>query len=225
MSSSIRISWFRKHGFEQNPLSVKPKGGLIGVDYSKLKKSLNQKSIWAIIGDYGCGKTTLLKQLIRENNNRVIYLSHNRVDGSMNVKKFLINKGNFLKRLFNILPKNILFLIDESHNLNQNELDSLMEYYEKGVIQNLVFVNPNINLIGKVCNNALNLSKIDVENAVELVKERLNPVDLIEINAIKEIHAIVNGNPRKILEYSDMAIKMAYEVGDGRATTKHIPFL
>ena len=128
-------NWFKKNGFDKNPLSIKPESGTINgyeTALNKLKSDLGKKQgIWKIKGNYGTGKTTLLKKLLKKYKitKKVIYLSHNRIDGSMNVRQLLIKSNNFFKRIFGIVPNDIILLIDESTNLNSKEVSELIHYY------------------------------------------------------------------------------------------------
>jgi type II secretory pathway predicted ATPase ExeA len=230
--------WYKKNGFNKNPLSVKPGlSKLIGYEkeIDELEKDLGKKqSIWEIQGEYGTGKTTILKGILKkyDKNHRIVYFSHNRVDGSVNIRRLLISKNTFFKKLIGIVPSDIILLIDESANLNTKEVSELIYYYKLNHIKNIILVNINFKnhrsyqmlkeLIGK---NVINLTKITKEASVEMVHERLDEKDLISSEAIMQIYDLAKGNPRKILEYSENAIKIAYSIGDGRATDRHVILL
>lgn len=231
-------NWFKKNGFSKNPLNVKPSlNKLIGYEkeLEKLEKHLGKKqSIWEIKGGYGTGKTTILKGILKKykQDHTIAYFSHNRVDGSVNIRKLLISKNTFFKKLIGFVPDDMILLIDESVNLNTKEVSELIYYYKLNHIRNILLVSPSFKnhrsyeklkeLIGK---NVINLSQITKEEAVEMIHERLDEKDLISVDAIIKIYDLAKGNPRKVLEYSENAIMIAYEIGDGRATDRHVILL
>ena len=74
-------------------------------------------------------------------------------------------------------------------------------------------------LIGK---NVIDLTnKFSKEDAADMIHKRLEKKDLISFDALTKIYELAKGNPRKILEYAEMTIKIAYDIGDGRATDRH----
>ena len=217
----MKKNWFEKHGFKSNPLSIKPDSEiLIGFieEIKKLQDDIeNKKSIWAIYGGFGSGKTTLVRKLLRKYKNST-YFSHSRVDGSISIKRLIQKRVPFLLRILGKMPKDSVLFLDEAHEMNNKEVNEIMEYYKSGNIKNLILINPNSLIEVK---NKINLNKIPKEDAIELVHTRLDGNDLISVQALSMIYDFSKGNPRKILEYAERAIKIADEIGDGRATDKH----
>ena len=84
-----KLTWFHELGFFDNPFSIKPAAfdnELMG--YSQVIKEINDKVAGSYIvfisGEYGTGKTTVLKKIINEfkGKKQVIYYNYNQSEKS-----------------------------------------------------------------------------------------------------------------------------------------------
>ncbi|MBR9676403.1 AAA family ATPase [Candidatus Woesearchaeota archaeon] len=234
----LSLTWYEKNDFDTNPLNIKPKEDQEIIGHEEkirvFEEGLDQKSIWVVYGGFGCGKTTLMKRLIKKyaGKHKLIYVSHNRVDGSMNTKKILQKRMGKIKRLLRIMPKHSVLFIDEAAELDIKEVRELLYYYEKENLKNIIIINPSFfehpvfeELKKIVGDNYLDMNALSLENAVDILKTRLLGADLISLSAIKQLYLLSDGNPRRFLEFAEHAIRIAHEIGDGRANTRHVTLL
>lgn len=150
-----KLTWYHNLGFFSNPFSIKPaafQNELMGYE-SKIKdinRQISNSSIIFIFGEYGTGKTSVLKRVIDEfkarkrgffTGKKVIYYSCNQSDKSIDFDKLLVGAGGFFSRLFNIRKKNMIILIDEAQDLNMKDIRGIQEYHGKGFFKSVVFVS------------------------------------------------------------------------------------
>lgn len=227
--------WYIKKGYENNPLTIKPNSTtkLFGVEkiIELLSESFRKKSAFLIFGEYGCGKTTLIKKLISKYKGKkpIIYYSHSRLNQNLNLKKLLIGRNNFLGKTLGKPVINSILILDEAQNLDIKEMKELVNYYDSGNIKNLILINSSVKehqyftkLMEIIKKNIIMLEKISFIDARNLISSRLKGQELISIDAIQKIHEITLGNPRRILDYTEQAIRIADKAGDGRADLKHV---
>ena len=113
--------WYKALGFRQNPFSIKPghlHDEVIAYDLDSIFNKVDYGEVIFIEGPYGSGKSTILKNLIREfgGNKQVVYYSANRTSKNINFADLLKGKFGPLRRLFGGLPKDLILLLDYGSN-------------------------------------------------------------------------------------------------------------
>ena len=117
--------WWRKLGFYINPFTIKPApfdNKVFGQDQilEDLYYKLPAGTMSFVEGKLGTGKTTILKSLIAKFRGRgkVIYFSCNRLDTELNIEELLKGRYGFWGKLFGMMPKEMIVLLDEAQQLS-----------------------------------------------------------------------------------------------------------
>jgi len=229
--------WYQTHGYFNNPFSIKPGAfheELVGPQ--KVVKDINNAlatgNVIFVVGEYGAGKTTMMKRIIGrfKNEEKVVYFSCSRKAGSVNFDKLLYGR-TFFNKLFKFKSKDMILLLDEVYDLNKKEQADIVGLYETGYFKSVALITKEKrdikfskdlkDLIGKKIFVMKNLSGKD---AVELVRKRIGPNNLLSDIMIKRI-CLMNSNPRAILENCEDICKFAVENGSDKVLAKHLKVL
>lgn len=222
--------WYRELGYYTNPFSIKPAAFSDAVHgyeelVNEIVTNIHASGLIFIEGEYGEGKTTILKRLINEfgGHGKVIYFSCNRVEQRLNVKKLLNDRYGFLGGLFDLQPKNMILLLDEAQVLDDKDYEKLMRYYESGNFLSVVFVGKQYDPTSlperlRRLIKVVRLEKLSNSEAVKLVRKRTGAFQLLDDEAIADIFEKSNRNPRQLLKNCEELCKLAYERGDKKVT-------
>ncbi|MEM2131617.1 MAG: AAA family ATPase [Candidatus Woesearchaeota archaeon] len=226
--------WYKKLGFYANPLSIKPgmyDTDLIAYDLKQIFDKITKGELLFIEGNYGTGKTTILKNIISnyKGKNRIIYYSFNVADNSFDVNKLLEGAKTFVKKLVGLPERNIIFLLDEVHLMKTSEAKSLIKPYKDGIIKSIVFVSHDYDAVNfpeelnkLIKNNIIKTVELSNKEAINLVRKRLGNISIIDNKSIEKIFEISGKNPRRLLEYCEDVLKYTIEIGDNKITDYHI---
>ncbi|MEM3374431.1 MAG: AAA family ATPase [Candidatus Woesearchaeota archaeon] len=226
--------WYKKLGFYANPFSIKPgmyDTDLIAYDLSSIFKLIDKGELVFIEGEYGTGKTTILKNIISNyrGKNKIIYYSFNLADNSFDVNTLLEGAKTFFKKIVGLQEKNIIFLLDEVHLMKSSEAKSLIKPYKDGVIKSIVFVTHDYDAvtfpeeINKLLkNNIIKTVELNNKEAIALVRKRIGNIKILDDKSIIKIFEIANKNPRRLLEYCEDVLRFTVEIGDDKVSDYHI---
>lgn len=226
----MNMLWYRRLGFHNNPFSIKPAvfhDGLMGyedllddVSYSVLKNKL-----LFVEGDFGKGKTTMLKRLLRDfgGKKEVIYFSCNRLDARLDVDRLLRGKFGFWGKLFDMKPQNMVLLLDEVQGLSKRDCDRIHNYHKRGFFRSVVFVGKKYEKKGFTTElnkdiEVFKLGKINEEDAVAIIRRRMGRMSLLPDSMIKKIFNSSDSNPRKLLKNCEAVCRYAMEYGEDVVT-------
>jgi len=228
--------WFRRLGFFNNPLSIKPAAfhnelfGYDGVMNDVFEKVRDGKVI-LIEGDLGTGKTTVLKRIIKEfgGEKKLVYYSCNRKEYDLEVDELLKGVYGFWGRLFRLKGKDMIALLDEAHELDSEDFENLLENYENQNFKSIVFVTNDAKKIkftpqikGLVNENIVKLANLDTEASVSLVRKRVGDLTVISDDIIKKIYKKSGNNPRKLLKNTEEILKYVVDNNEEEVTEKHL---
>lgn len=219
--------WYKKIGLKENPFNIKPaffSDEIFGYDkdIDSIVEAMEDGNMWFLEGHFGTGKTTMIKYFINEfrGKKRVIYLSLNRKDRTVNFDKVLKGASKGLKKLFNMRAKNTILILDEVEGINTKDCEQIIDKFDEGFFSSVLFVGnsyENTNLtkeireyIGK---NITTLKAITEEDAVDIVQSRLETIDeeLISGSLIKKVFNKSNKNVRLFLENMEEVCKDAID--------------
>lgn len=216
-------AWYKKLGFKENPLSIKPKDGekLLGNEdkINKIIDSVEKGRLILVEGDYGFGKSTLLKRIIDrfKGEYRIIYYSCNRKNASIDYDKMLINAGSPFHRLFRIKKKHVILLLDEAQDMNIKDKKLLLSYFDDGYFHSIVLVSngnqPDFSdkeFKERIGNEHYVLTRPNEELALKLVRDRIGNLELISDEIIKKVYKH-SKNPRQLLEDIEDLCRFAVE--------------
>ncbi|MGM5484365.1 MAG: ATP-binding protein [Nanobdellota archaeon] len=192
-------TWFEEYGYRKNPLSTKPSLVLYGIEelYTRLRRKIQGGKRILLLGEYGTGKTSLLKKVIKEFGGRrkVIYYNCNKDDCHIDFKALIKGSGNLIQRLFGIRKKGLILLVDEADLLKKRDMENLEFHFSKGDFRAVVFAATG--MISSV-DEVIRTGSIGEKDAVSMIRKRIGH-DLISEGMIKEILR-KDDNPRRFLK-------------------------
>lgn len=235
MSDSI---WYKKLGFYNNPFSIKPaifNNELFGnslISNSIIKKMYEPRIVF-ISGEFGTGKTTILKKIIAEfrgnfwEGKKVIYYNCNQSEESIDYERLLINASGFLKKLFKIKKKGMIILLDEMQDMNKKDMHNVKKYYDEGFFRSVVFVSKyedvelTKELEDEISENKFKLDNMTKKEAVEMIRKRIGNIRFIDDEMIMSIFS-KDKNSRNFLKNCEDVCRYAFECGDHAVLDRHI---
>lgn len=229
--------WYEQLGFIDNPFSIKPGAyddELFGYanEIKKVYSAMNNGGVWFIEGNFGVGKTSMLKQIINsfKGRKRVIYFSANRSEGGINFKTLLLNRNGFFQRVFGILPKNMILLLDEAHKINAKDATNIEKLMKSNHFKTVVYSSDKVEDVQMTPwlkkkmgdKRVLKIQPITEASAIKLVRNRVGDLKLLPNNAIKSIFEKSNYNPRRMLENLEDVCRYAMDIGAKKITDVHV---
>lgn len=235
-------TWFETLGYKQNPFMIKPyafEENLQGYKpyIRKVNSTLRRGRVVFIEGDYGVGKTSVLKQIIDEfkGKRKLIYYSANRSEGSVDFDMLIKGRAGPIARFFGIMPKQLILLIDEAQKLTLHDCERIETLIESGYFKSVVLVsddmrktNMTAGLKRKIGDNIIQLGELLTENhAVKIVKDRLGKESkFISPKIAKLIFEKAGKNPRRMLEYlEDISRYVVEEKGQDKVTEEDVIYV
>lgn len=233
-----KLTWYHEVGFFNNPFSIKPAAfhnELFGnaSAISEIIKKMSKTGIVFISGEFGTGKTTVLKKIITEFRGnslvgkKVIYYNCNQSEKSIDYDKLLVNASGFLGRLFRIRKKDMIILLDEMQDMNKKDMEQVKEYYDNGFFSSVVLVSKYENVaLSKgleydVNGNKFKLGNMTKNDAVKMVRKRIGNLSFLSDDIIVQIFC-EDGNSRSFLKNCEDVCKRAFDEGDAIVTKEHI---
>ena len=227
-------TWYQNLGFYSNPFSIKPAAfhdELFGYEdmLSKIESKLKAGSVIFLSGQYGSGKTTILKRVINrfKKKKKIIYYSCNQSNKTVDIDRLLYSR-TFLRRLFHARQKNAILLLDEVQDINKKDSDKLCEYFDKGFFKSILLTSMRPNdvkftdcLKELAKENIFKIGKLNKKQAIELVRKRIGNIEFLKDEIIEKIFSL-NSNPRAFLKNCEELCRYAFEMEAGEVTEKHI---
>jgi hypothetical protein len=226
--------WYRELGFYSNPFSIKPGAfheSVIGYDLSEIVDKIDKSKVVFIEGDYGFGKTTILKHIVRRFGGRknVVYYNCNRADGTLNIESILKGKYGFFGKVFLGLPRDMIVLLDEVEKIPQEDQKDLIGFHKEGNIKSIILFGKDFDKAGfsvemrkQMVNNVIKLTELTEDEAVQLVRARIGALKLLPDRIIKEVFHHSVKNPRIMLENLEDLCKYAVENNEEEVTDEHV---
>jgi energy-coupling factor transporter ATP-binding protein EcfA2 len=220
------VTWFKQLGFKENPLDVRPNPDLIGLEAQE-KQVINhilKEEICFLNGLTGSGKTSLLAKIQKTlKGHKFIYLDAQDLPPDFNLEQELMKKRNFFDRIsLRRFPKQKpVLIIDEFQDTDKNivlEARSKWENPNDKKIKSIVFAqiskqlkNVTPSFKERLGNRIVVLPTLDDDDMKEILRRRLynkktgiNYYSKLHNEAINLLVACADGNPRRLLEYTDM---------------------
>ena len=229
-----KLTWYHELGFYNNPLSIKPAAfhnEIMGYDkiVDEINKKITESNIILVTGEYGTGKSTVLKKIINQfrGKRRVIYYNCDQSEKAIDFDRLLINAGGLFRRLFRIRKKDMILLLDEIEYLNMKDMNQIKEYYDEDFFKSVVLVSckEDVKLTEElkelIEKNRFKLGKISQNEAVELIRERIGDLKLISDEMIIKVFG-KNPNPRAFLKNCEEVCRYAFEQGAETVSEEHI---
>lgn len=218
--------WWRKLGFYTNPFTIKPApfdNKVFGQDQilEDLYYKIPAGTMSFIEGKLGAGKTTILKNIIAKfrGRGRVIYFSCNRIDTELNIEELLKGRYGFWGKLFGMVPKEMIVLLDEAQQLSSVNTERIKYFFDQGNIKSVVFTGldySNTNLHESIKDRIGNdgvfkIKDLSEDQAVALIRNRIGNTVVVNDNVIKRVWHLSGKNPRRLLQRMDKIFRYAVE--------------
>ncbi len=225
--------WYRKLGFNSNPFSIKPAAfqpEVVAYDLDYIFDKIESAEILFIEGQYGTGKTTILKSIISKfrDSNKIIYYSFNDGKG-FNLINLLNGANSLIRKITGIKHRNIILLLDEVHTMTKSQAKEILKYYQNGVIQSVAFVTHDYTKVSLpedlqiyLEGNVIKTVPLNQKEAIELVESRIGDINLFTKKLLKKIFKLADKNPRRFLEYCEDIARYAVEMEDYQVTNFHV---
>lgn len=225
--------WYKKLGFHNNPFSIKPAAfqrDMVAYDLEYIFEKIDNAEMIFIEGEYGTGKTTILKNIINyfRGRHKIIYYSFNS-GKEFNLKKLIHGANSFLRRVTGINERDMVLLLDEVESMTKKQADSVLKYYQSGILQTVVFVNPDYQKVSfpedlklYLGDNVICTVELNLDEATELIQERIGDIDLFPKKIIKQIFDLSKKNPRRFLAYCEDIARYAVDMSDYKVEEYHV---
>jgi len=218
--------WWRKLGFYTNPFTIKPAvfdNKVFGQD--KILEELYYKipagTMSFIEGPLGTGKTTMMKHIISKfkGQGKVIFFSCNRIDSELNMEELLRGKYGFWGKLFGMMPKDMIVLLDEAQQLSPANTERIKYFFDQGHIKSAILTgtdyetaNLHQSVKERIGNDGLfKVKELSDEEAIVLVRNRVGNSKIISDEVIRELWKMSNKIPRRLLQRLDAVFKYSVE--------------
>ncbi len=233
-----KVIWYQELGFFNNPFSIKPAAfhnELFGNSsvVSRIIKKIEEPGIVFISGDFGVGKTTVLKRIIGKfrggdfGAKKIIYYNCNQSEMSIDCDRLLVNAGGFFGRLFGIKRKGMMLLLDEMQDMNKADLERVEQYYDDGFFRTVVFVSKDDSMkLTEELKNEIGGAKFKLGNmsdgeAVKMIRERIGDLKFIGDDIILKIFA-KDKNSRSFLKNCEDVARVAFDAGADEVGVEHV---
>ena len=224
--------WYKELGFNNNPFSIKPAAyhyELYGYNIDEMINKVKQGKIFFIEGEYGRGKTAILKRIIKEfgGQKKLIYYSCNRTEDNLDIKRLVNERPGFFSRLFGRVPNDMILLLDEVQDLPSEDSDQLLESYNK-YFKSIVLVSSEYNKIKfsnglkeLIGDNVIKLNEISDEDSIRIIRKRIGD-RLLTDEQIKNIAKKSESNPRRLLINCEKVCRYSVNLGYDNVKDDHI---
>jgi hypothetical protein len=223
-------TWYEQLGFKENPLDVRPSPLLVGLERQEeqLVNHVLKGEICFLNGLTGSGKSSLLLRVQKNlKNHAFVYLDAQELPKSFNLEEELKNKRNFFDRItFRQYPsKTPVLIIDEFQSTDKNlilEARAKWENPDEKRIKSIIIAQISKYLKNvtpafkeRLGSRIIELPTLDDEEMKDILKLRLqirgaNYCNKLHNEALNLLVACADGNPRKLLEYTDMLFDFHY---------------
>jgi len=224
--------WYKEIGFFSNPFSIKPLAfhdEVIGYDIDLVFNKIENGEVLFIEGDYGKGKTTILKKIIRRfgGKRELIYYSCNITDNNIDFDNLIKGRHGFFSSFFSD-DENLILLLDEVQDLSGEDSEKLIDYYNKN-FKSIVLVANNFDrvklsngLTKLVGSNIIRLGELTEGDGIAIIRKRTGNIRLLSDDIIKMIFKKSNRNPRKLLKNCEDVCRYSVSQGYNVAREEHV---
>ena len=225
------MSWYENKGYVEDPFSTK-NGVFIEQSINlrepteELVYNIEAGNMVLIEGDKGTGKTSLLFSAIEKfkGERKVIYFDCNAEE--VDIKKLMQHKYGLIGRIFNLIPKGMVLMLDNFKQLSTNDLERAKYYYDNNYLRSIVFAGNNAelpeNIKDRIGSRTIKLKPLATNDAVDLVKNRLSSLEFLPEKIIKKIFTKSQKDTSAFLEYCSKACERATAEGDTVVSEKHL---
>lgn len=203
--------WWKKLDYGSNPFST----SLVdfepfGLDkmIEELSYRIESGSIVFVEGKAGSGKSSLLGSIITRfrGKGKVIYFDCSAIEKDVNIEQLMRERYGFFGKLFNIVPKDMILLLDNVQYLSKKNSERIKYYFDNGFIKSVVFTGEVYKRIKlprgiteRIGSRVIALKPLSDDAAVEAIKTRIGS-KLMATEIIMKVYKLSGRNMKKCLE-------------------------
>lgn len=215
--------WFKKLGFNNNPLDVRSNPELVGVSdiEENLSQYIKQGQICMLSGFTGSGKTSMLDRLrLREDLSeyKFIFLSGDRLKPEHDLEHDMDRGRSFFEKLIMRKPRNYVVMLDESHEISRYVTETVKGFWnskeddEYGIhsviisqIDDTIGTNFSGSFSDRLGNKHLRMRKLTNDELKQVMSLRLNNGSIdysnnFDLDALNLIISSSGGSVRALLD-------------------------
>lgn len=230
------MEWYEDLGFEENPFVDTENTTLIGYDdiIQEINYRIAAGDILFIEGEEGTGKTALLKRVIArfKGRGKIIYLDGKKIEENINLTETIRNSRGFWQKLIGKEPENLILLMDDVEKLTMKNSERIKYFYDQNYVRAVIFTGKNYKTteftesLRERISKVIKLKEPSEEDAVEIVRARLNHSQALPEEIIREIYKKSNGNIKTVMENCSKILDYAIrEQGTTTVTNEHLSTL
>ncbi|MBI2664262.1 AAA family ATPase [Candidatus Woesearchaeota archaeon] len=224
------MNWHEEHGFIEDPFGT-GKGAFVqqavnlNQPAEELIYNIEAGNMVLIQGSKGTGKTTLVFAAVDKfrGERKVIYFDCEK--DQVDIKKLMQNKYGIIGKVFNLLPKGMVLMLDNFKSLSKRDIQLAKYYYDNNYLRSIVFSGNGIelpeNIKDRIGSRIIKLKQLTAKDAVELVKNRVGSLEFLPEKIIKKIHA-KSKDTAEFLKNCSSACQKAADEGAAQVSEKHL---
>lgn len=224
-----------EHEYYSDIFSTKPKAIMPLIGYEKILSDIEylvaSGSLIFVEGPEGLGKTSILLKIIEsfKGQRKVAYVDCQKLKKSINIEKILINKYGTLGKLFKVLPKDMIVLLDNIEFLSRKNAERIKYFYDHNNIKSVVFTAPNFSNVDfpeslkhRIGKRIIRLPKLNSNSASEILFSRILEVDLMKAGTINKLYSFSDYNPKHFLNNCILVFEYAEKEEKDEITIKDL---
>ncbi len=231
------MAWYKRFGYRLNPFERDP----FKTEYTLINSIhiledllylVKTGSLSVIQGREGCGKTTVLRQVIDnfKGQGRVIYVDALKIGNSLDIEDLLKKKSS---SLFSLLSpkksKNMILLLDNVEYLSQSNCEKIKYYYDQNYIQSVVFATSNyadlkisLSLRDRILTNVFDIPQVNKFDALRIIRDRFGDALFLGDEAIMRIFTLSDSNLKFTLRNCEKICRFVVQEGRGEVLLKYV---
>lgn len=225
--------WYKEIGYAANPFSIKPLAyneEIYGYDTDSIFTKIDDGQVVLIHGQYGKGKTAILKKIIRRfgGSRKLIYYSCNRTEDTIDFDRLIEGRFGLFGKALGIKSSDLIILLDEAQDMKPADTQVLKEYYKK-YFKSIVLVTHDAKLVTEMNGitdllgeNVIALTPLTSDDAIKIVRKRIGNIQLLSDDMIRKIFEKSDANPRHLLKNCEDVCRHAINNGYSEVKEEHL---
>ncbi|MFH1637538.1 MAG: ATP-binding protein [Candidatus Woesearchaeota archaeon] len=207
--------WYKSIDFSRNPFRLRTRAFGSDTLLEEIFYTILSGNIMVIEGQKGMGKTKVLKEARRKfkRKGKVIYVGSGKIGEGLNIESILKDKRNWLEKLFNLKPKNMVLLLDDIEHLSARNSERIKYYYDQNYIRSIVFSTKNFgslslspSLVHRI-SRIISMKPLSDYEAVQLLRAKIGD-KLLSDRIVKKIFHLSGKNTLLFLKNCEEVCKL-----------------
>lgn len=179
--------WYKTLGYKINPFTTDAKRAVdtlikYDVELENLLYWIESGSIILVEGPSYSGKTRLAMEVIEnfKGYGKVIYLDLSTYSQELDISHILIGNQSFHRKFLNLMPKDMILIIDNATTLKSDFYKRLQYFYDQDYLRSVLFIRKSefeLNLpesvLDRIAHKKILLKDLAKKDSIKIVKNRL----------------------------------------------------